>query len=118
MKNILKLEEIALFLFSIFLFYQLNYSWWWFVALLLTPDLSMLGYLVNSKIGAYAYNLAHHKGVALMVMLAGAYFSNTHLEFAGIILLAHSSMDRIVGYGLKYTDSFNNTHLGTIGKSK
>ncbi|MFN0216732.1 MAG: DUF4260 family protein [Saprospiraceae bacterium] len=24
--------------------------------------------------------------------------------------------DRALGYGLKYTDSFSNTHLGIIGK--
>ncbi len=31
-------------------------------------------------------------------------------------LFAHSSMDRMLGYGLKYEDSFGNTHLGMIGK--
>ena len=35
----------------------------------------------------------------------------------GLILFGHSSMDRILGYGLKYPDSFEHTHLGMIGKS-
>ena len=34
----------------------------------------------------------------------------------GILLFAHSCFDRVWGYGLKYTDSFQHTHLGKIGK--
>ena len=32
-----------------------------------------------------------------------------------LLLLAHTSMDRVMGYGLKHTDSFQHTHLGRIG---
>jgi hypothetical protein len=35
-----------------------------------------------------------------------------------LIFLAHSTFDRVAGYGLKYSNSFNHTHLGWIGKSK
>ncbi|MFN3665935.1 MAG: DUF4260 family protein, partial [Sediminibacterium sp.] len=35
-----------------------------------------------------------------------------------LVLLAHSTFDRVAGYGLKYFDSFDHTHLGWIGKSK
>ncbi|MES2133338.1 MAG: DUF4260 domain-containing protein [Bacteroidota bacterium] len=118
MKNIIKLEELAMFLFGIYLFNQLHYSWWWFPALILLPDLSMMGYLVNQKIGGYFYNFAHHKAIALVAYIAGIYFHNSPLQLAGIILFAHSSMDRMFGYGLKYSDSFHNTHLGMIGKNK
>jgi hypothetical protein len=38
------------------------------------------------------------------------------LQLIGVILLGHSSLDRALGYGLKYEDSFQNTHLGRIGK--
>jgi hypothetical protein len=38
------------------------------------------------------------------------------LMLAGTILLGHSSLDRVFGYGLKYPDAFQNTHLGRIGK--
>ena len=46
--------------------------------------------------------------------------SYTHLDVykRQIILFAHISMDRIFGYGLKFNDSFFNTHLGKIGKNK
>jgi uncharacterized protein DUF4260 len=31
-------------------------------------------------------------------------------------LFEHSSFDRVLGYGLKHEDAFQNTHLGRIGK--
>jgi Domain of unknown function (DUF4260) len=116
MKNLLNLEEIAQFLLGIFLFSQLNFAWWWFPALILVPDLSMIGYLVNPKIGAWAYNFFHHKLLAIIVFISGYLLDNQILILAGTILFAHSAMDRIFGYGLKYEDAFTNTHLGKIGK--
>ena len=35
---------------------------------------------------------------------------------AGAILVAHSGMDRMMGYGLKLPSSFKDTHLGRIGQ--
>jgi len=116
MKRTIALEEAAMFALSIYLFSQLSFAWWWYVLLILAPDLSMVGYLVNTRIGALMYNLFHHKGVAVIVYVAGLYFHNEVLQLTGIILFGHSSMDRMMGYGLKYPDSFQNTHLGLIGK--
>ncbi len=116
MKSIIKIEEVAMFGCSIWLFAQLPYSWWWFWVLLLTPDISMIGYAAGNKVGAAMYNFFHHKGVAIAVGLIGMYMSNPMLQLVGIILFAHSSMDRIFGYGLKYYKGFKFTHLGEIGK--
>ena len=116
MKNLLKLEEFALFVFSLFLFSQLDYGWGWFALLFLAPDLSMVGYLANPRLGAWTYNGLHHKGVALALYLLGSVTAHPALMFAGTILLGHSSFDRILGYGLKHEDAFQNTHLGRIGK--
>ncbi len=116
MKNLLQLEELGQFLFAIFLFTQLSYSWWLFPACLLLPDLSMAGYLINPKAGAWSYNFFHHKLVAILVLIAGFLFNIPLVELIGIILLGHSSMDRIFGYGLKFNDDFRHTHLGWIGK--
>jgi hypothetical protein len=118
MKNLLKLEEVGQFLFSIALFSQLDYSWWYFPACLLLPDFSMIGYFFGSRTGALIYNFFHHKLIAIVVMVIGYWYHNSVLVLIGIILLAHSSMDRILGYGLKYNDSFKNTHLGQIGKKE
>lgn len=114
MKNMLKLEELAMFLLSVFFFSQLQFSWWWYPALFFAPDLSMLGYLANTRMGAYTYNFFHHKMLAIVVGLAGFYLHHESYMLAGIILFGHSSFDRILGYGLKYPDSFKNTHLGKL----
>lgn len=114
MKYILKIEELAEFIFGIWLFSQLAYSWWIFPALLLVPDLSMVGYLINDKIGAYAYNLFHHKALGLALIVIGFHWVIDPLALAGIILFAHSAIDRMMGYGLKYETGFKHTHLGNL----
>jgi len=118
MKNLIKLEEAALFALALYAFSRLPFAWWWFPALLLVPDLSMLGYLAGNKAGAWAYNLFHHRAVAVILYLAAWYFTSPLLELAGIILFAHSAMDRCLGYGLKYEKGFAFTHLGEIGNTK
>lgn len=116
MNNLLKLEECSLFGLSLFLFSQLDYGWGWYALLFLAPDLSMVGYLANPQVGAWTYNLVHHKGLAVAIYVLGALLSVPWLMFVGTILLGHSSLDRVFGYGLKYPDAFQNTHLGRIGR--
>ncbi len=118
MKLILKLEEALMFAFSVFLFARLHYAWWLYPLLLFAPDLSMLGYLGGTKLGAWTYNVIHHKGLALGIVIIGMALANPILQLAGVIMFGHSSMDRILGYGLKYSDSFQHTHLGMIGNLK
>jgi len=118
MKFLLKLEEAVMLLLSIFLLWNGNASWFWYLLLLLGPDISMIGYGINNKTGAFLYNLFHHKGVAIVVFMVGIYLSNNLLQQVGIVLFGHSSMDRILGYGLKYEKGFGFTHLGMIGKRK
>ena len=74
MKNLLKLEELALMVLGIFMFGLLGYQWWWLPVLILTPDVSMLGYLLGAKIGAMSYNLFHHRGFAVLLYFVGIYF--------------------------------------------
>lgn len=114
MKTLLKSEELIQFLGAIYLFSRLPFAWWWFPALILVPDVSMIGYLVNPALGAVLYNIVHHKGLGVVVGLLGLIIGNQTLMLVGIILLAHSSMDRMMGYGLKYSDSFKHTSLETL----
>jgi hypothetical protein len=116
MKNVIKLEETGMFALSIYLFSRLAFAWWWYPALILMPDISMTGYIVNTRVGAVTYNFVHHKAVAIVVYLLGLYMNNEGLQLSGLILFGHSSMDRMLGYGLKYADGFQHTHLGMIGK--
>jgi hypothetical protein len=116
MINLLKLEEVGQFLLSIVLFNQLDFDWWIFPACILLPDISMVGYLINPKLGAWLYNFFHHKLVAILTFVLGVVLNNSWLMLAGLILFAHSAMDRTFGYGLKFDDHFQHTHLGWIGR--
>jgi hypothetical protein len=116
MKSILKFEEFFLFGLSLFLNTQLEYPWWAYAAFFLAPDISMLGYLGGPRAGAAVYNFIHHKALAVIVYILGSVYAQPAAQFTGLILLGHSSLDRVFGYGLKYSDAFQNTHLGRIGR--
>ena len=78
----------------------------------------MLGYVFNNRVGAFTYNLFHHRAVGLLVAAAGFLLHQEVMITVGILLFAHSSFDRMMGYGLKYNDSFNHTSLGWTGKKE
>lgn len=88
----------------------------WFIPLLLLPDISMLGYLQGPRTGAITYNLAHNWLVGGAVLALGASLEIAPLALAGTVLVAHTGIDRLLGYGLKYPTSFQDTHLGRIGR--
>ena len=113
MNALIQLEELIMFLGCIYLFSRLNLKWWWFPALLLVPDLAMVGYLINPVIGAVLYNIVHFKGTAVLIGLYGLAKGNRTLMLIGIMLLAHATMDRAIGTGLKYFDGFWHTNLST-----
>ena len=99
---------------AIFAFAQVGGSWMQFALLILAPDLAMLGYLKDSKLGAICYNLAHN--YLLPAALAGlglAISSDLALQIA-LIWIAHVGLDRGIGYGLKYAHAFKDTHLNHV----
>lgn len=116
MKTTLKIEELSMFLLSVYAFSLSEFAWWWFLVLFLLPDISMFGYGLGSKAGAIIYNLFHHKALAIFLFLIGIYFENDIAQLLGIIFFAHAAFDRFLGYGLKYQTGFKFTHLGKIGK--
>lgn len=116
MKNILKLEEIAMFGLSVYALSLFHVDWWWYLVLIFGPDISMLGYLLGNIIGAACYNVLHHKGIAASLFLIGLLMKDQWVQVIGIVLFGHSSMDRSFGYGLKTEEGFKYTHLGMIGK--
>ena len=86
-------------------------------ALFLAPDLAMLAYFAGPRAGALAYNLAHSAAFALALTLAGFFCRPADLAVTvGLIWIAHIGIDRALGYGLKYPTSFDDTHLGRIGR--
>jgi hypothetical protein len=111
---LLRLEEATLFIASLFAYHHLHYSWLLFAILFLTPDLFMLGYTLNRKIGSATYNLAHI--LVLPIALALIAFTTHHelLTAIALIWIAHITLDRLLGYGLKYPTHFKDTHLQHI----
>jgi Domain of unknown function (DUF4260) len=120
MKKLIRAEAIVPFLISLLLITALpiNISWWMWVPVFLLPDLSMLGYLISNKAGAISYNIFHHQLLAVVIAGSGYIFHQPYIELTGLVLLGHSSLDRLLGYGLKLENGFNYTHLGRIGKSE
>lgn len=115
MKTLLKVEELAQLGVCIGTLVMHGVPWWAYLLLLLGPDIGMVGYLINPRAGAFTYNLLHHKGLALLVASFGAFGWVPGALVAGLILYGHSSMDRVLGFGLKHGDDFRHTHLGWIG---
>ena len=130
MKNLLRLEELAQFLVCLFALIVNDVHWGLYLLLLLGPDIGMVGYLINTQVGATTYNLLHHKGFAVLIALLGVMLglisvhdpgsrgADMALYMSAVILYGHASMDRVFGYGLKFGDNFHHTHLGWIGKLK
>lgn len=119
MKKLIQAEAIVPFLISLLLINRLpvHLAWWIWILIFLAPDLSMLGYLINNKIGAFTYNLFHHQLIAILIAGAGMMLKLPNIELAGLVLLGHSSLDRVMGYGFKFKQGFKYTHLGTMAKT-
>ena len=109
---LLRLEGLALLAVSTPAYFALGGTAGWFAALLLAPDLSMLGYLAGPRVGAAAYNAAHTQlgPLALGALALGA--GPPSLLLGGLIWAAHIGLDRALGYGLKHASGFHHTHLG------
>jgi hypothetical protein len=113
-KTLLHLEGAAFFFGAIALYASQGASGVMFVLLLLAPDLSALGYLVNPRVGSLTYDAVHTyvMPVALAALaLAGQWPLGVQLA---LIWFAHISMDRMVGYGLKYPTAFKDSHLQRV----
>ena len=110
-KKLIRIEGLVIFALGIYFYFSNGYNWTLFLLLLLIPDVSMIGYAVNQRVGAYLYNSTHTFAVPLLLLLAGQMFSLAWLTMISFIWIAHIGMDRMMGYGLKYESGFKDTHL-------
>ncbi len=113
----LRIDGAVLFFASIVVFSLIpQHHWWIFPVLFFAPDLFMIGYLRDTKVGALLYNLGHSYFLPSLLVLYGWHH---HLALAiGLIWLGHVGFDRMAGYGLKYDSSFKHTHLGDLTRNK
>lgn len=114
MSRILRLEGLILLIASVAIYVVLGGSWLMFAVLLFAPDVSLLGYLKNPRVGALMYNAVHAyllPGALLLVALAAN--ATIPLQIA-VIWFAHIGLDRMLGYGLKYPTEAKATHIQRV----
>lgn len=113
-RYILQGEGALIAIAGIVLYAQHGFSWLLFAALILVPDLAMIGYLRGPRVGAILYNLGHSY-IAPLILLAVAQWVDSETTVAiGLIWGVHIGADRALGYGLKYPEGFKSTHLGRV----
>jgi hypothetical protein len=115
---LLRAEGLCILAAATVAYAKLGNGWTIFFSCFFMPDVSFAGYLAGPRIGAAFYNAAHsYAGAAFCLVLAIALTSQFFLV-AGLIWSGHIGFDRAFGYGLKYGQGFNLTHLGVIGRRK
>ena len=115
-RYLLRIEGLAVAAVSAVLYARTGASWWLFAALWLTPDLSMLGYLLSPCRGARVYNAFHTYTLPIVLGLSGWLLHAAALVAVALIWVNHIGVDRLLGYGLKYSNGFRWTHLGIKAK--
>jgi len=86
--------------------------WGLFALLFLAPDVSLLPYMRSKGLAAATiYNLIHSYalplGLGFYAWLAGAPLAGE----VSLIWMAHISLDRLLGFGLKFQEEFRRTHI-------
>ncbi len=109
---LLRAEAAIELTLAVWAYRHLGGSWTLFAALFLVPDLSMLGYLVDRRVGAWLYNFGHSYISPAVLAVAGFATAAPLLHALALIWAAHIGFDRLAGFGLKYKTAFGATHLG------
>ena len=113
-----RLEGGVLLVLSLLIYWKLGAPWLLYVLLILAPDFFMLGYLGGPRLGAATYNLGHTWLLPGMLAALGIVGGIALALDAGVIWFGHIGVDRLLGYGLKLPTSFQDTHLGRIGRNR
>ena len=113
-RALLRVEGATLMAASIVLFAAQGQRWWLYPALLLVPDVFMVGYARNPRLGSIIYNVGHSYPAAAALTGAGLVASSPLTIALGAIWFGHIGWDRMFGYGLKYAGGFKHTHLGML----
>jgi hypothetical protein len=108
------MEGLVVLLASLYFYQVIEGDWWVFALLLLTPDISMVGYIKDKRLGAFTYNLVHNYIFALLLIIIGILLSPLFLTQLGLILTSHIGLDRLMGFGLKYPYKFKETHMQKV----
>jgi Domain of unknown function (DUF4260) len=113
-RYLLRLEGLVLFAAALALYVREDYSLLVLVVLALAPDLSFLGLAAGPRAGAIAYDLAHTYVWPILLASISILVEWSPGIQLGLIWLAHIGIDRALGYGLRYPDAFQETHLQRV----
>ncbi len=114
---LLRMEGLAVAVVSALLYARTGASWWLFAALWILPDLSMLGYFAGPCRGSRIYNAAHTYLVPITLAVGALVLHANNLLPYSLIWINHIGVDRMMAYGLKFSNGFGFTHLGIKGKA-
>lgn len=111
---LLRAEGLVAFIAALIVYGRLDGSWLLFIVLLFVPDVSGIGYLRNPHLGSITYNIAHAYLLPVLLIALGIAAQSVLATQIGVIWFAHISMDRTMGYGLRYAQAFKSTHLQRV----
>lgn len=112
---LLRLEGLVLALASVTGYALVGESWWLFALLFLAPDLAFIAFLAGSRLGAIVYNATHATIAPLVLLATGLILASKFPIALALIWIVHIGVDRALGFGLKYSSDFADTHLGRMG---
>jgi len=119
MKRIVSTEYLLAAVITAVLFQSFaGFDWWWLFILFPLVDISAIGYLRDSRAGAFTYNIGHSFIGPAIVLSVYIFGGPDWSLFVSMAWLFHIFVDRALGYGMKHTEGFHHTHLGKIGKAK
>lgn len=91
---------------------------WLLITLFFVPDLAIVGYLAGPRAGAFFYNLMHLYPMGVLPFFLGLVFGHSIAVALGVLMIAHVGVDRALGFGLKSSRGFIQTHLGANDHDK
>lgn len=110
---LLHVEGAAALALSLLLYQQVSGNWGLFLALVLVPDLSLLGYLLGRRVGAPTYNVMHTYTWPMLLAAVGVSGYSPWALPVALVWAFHISLDRMVGWGLNYLTG-KDTHMQRV----
>ena len=113
-RQLLRFEYLALLVLAFTIYWDREESWLLFALLILAPDLSFIAAIAGPESGILAYNIAHTAIGPATLAVIGIFVDWDLGITLALIWFAHIALDRVVGYGLKYSLDKGDTHIGRI----
>jgi len=111
---LLRLGGGAVLAGSLALYFDEGFGWLTLVVLALAPDLALLAYAAGPQAGAIAYDIVHTEMLPVALGVVGVVATEALAVQLALIWLGHIGVDRLLGYGLKYSTAFGDTHLQRV----